>query len=94
MLAMRRSLATVAVAQHAGLFDMARGSPFTADRVASKLSITPRAAEAMVAVLASLGLAAVQGDGAFVLSEEAQTQNGKSGILHKCLFYIAHCKCG
>ena len=72
MLAMRRSLATVAAAQHAGLFDMARGSPFTADRVASKLSITPRAAEAMVAVLASLGLAAVQDDGAFVLSEEAQ----------------------
>ena len=40
--------------------------------VAELLSMTMRAAEAAVAVLASLNLAVAQEDGSFVLSEEAQ----------------------
>lgn len=72
MMAMRRSLATVAAAQRAGLFDRVRAAPFTIQSVAEALSITLRAAEAMVAVLASLKLAEAQDGGAFLLSEEAQ----------------------
>ncbi len=72
MMAMRRSLATVAAAQQAGLFDRVRAAPFTIQSVAETLSMTMRAAEAMVVVLASLKLAEAQSDGMYVLSEEAQ----------------------
>lgn len=72
MLAMRRSLATVAAAQQLGLFDSVRDAPFTIQTVAERLSITMRAAEAMIATLASLSLAVAQDDGTFVLSDEAQ----------------------
>ena len=73
MLAMRRSLATVATAQHIDFFDTVGSAPFTIESVAQQFSMSLRAAEAMIAVLNSLKLSIPQDDGSFVLSNESKT---------------------
>jgi hypothetical protein len=72
LLAMRRALATVATAQEIGLFDRFGEAPFTIQDMCRALSMAPRAAEAMAAVLAALGLACPKEDGEYLLSEEAK----------------------
>lgn len=73
LLAMRRSLATVATAQHIDFFDTVGSAPFTIDSVAKQFSMSLRASEAMIAVLNSLQLSIPQDDGFFVLSDESKT---------------------
>ena len=54
MLAMRRALATVTTAQELKFFDRIGDNAFTIESVAKDFSMSLRAAEAMVAVLASV----------------------------------------
>jgi hypothetical protein len=62
----------LAVADEIGLFSALAEAPRTADEVAQKLSIAPRAAEALLGVLASLGYLSHL-SGAFHLSEASRT---------------------
>lgn len=73
LLAMRRSLATVATAQHIGFFDTVGGGRFTTESIAKDFSMSLRASEAMIAVLNSLHLSTSQDDGSFILSDESKT---------------------
>ena len=58
-----------ALAQEAGLCELLLEGPRTIPEVAASLKVTPRAAEAMVAVAAALGFARHDGGGRFALTD-------------------------
>ena len=62
-----------ALAQEAGLCELLQEEPRTIPKVAQALGVTPRAAEAMVAVAAALGFARHEGEGRFVLTDLGRT---------------------
>ena len=72
MLASRRALATVTTAQELKFFDRMGDNAFTIESVAKDFSMSLRAAEAMVSVLASVNLAEPQDNGSYILSDESK----------------------
>ena len=62
-----------ALAQEAGLCELLLEGPRTIPEVAGFLEVTPRAAEAMAAVVAGLGFARHAGDGRFSLTDFGRT---------------------
>ena len=62
-----------ALAQEAGLCELLQERPRAAGEVAAALGVTPRAAEAMAAVVAALGFARPEGRGRFALTDLGRT---------------------
>lgn len=78
----RHALPTIALAQEIHLFEYLTDQPGDLDEIAESLQVTPRAAEALVAVSASLGFLERRADGLFHTTRLSRTY-----LLPTSLFY-------
>lgn len=69
----RYAFPVLALAHEVGLFEHLAERPATIEAIANWLDVAPRAAEAMVAVVAALGFLTRQDDGQFTVTEVART---------------------
>lgn len=71
--ATKHALPTLAIAVEIGLFEFLMDQRRTIENIAAQLPVTPRAAEAIVSVVAALGFLAANEDGRFDLTQVART---------------------
>ncbi|WP_035792321.1 methyltransferase [Kitasatospora mediocidica] len=82
----RHVLPMTQLAMDLGLFDLLAARPADAAQVADHLGTTPRAAEAMLAVEAALGLLRADHDGRFTLTDVAATYLLRSSEFYRGRF--------
>ena len=82
----RHVLPVTQLAMDLGLFELLVERPAGAAELAARLGVTPRAAEAVLAVAAALGLLAADADGGFALTEVAATYLLRSGEFYRGRF--------
>ncbi len=73
VIATKHALPSLVVAVEIGLFELLAKRPRTTDEIAEELNIQPRAAAAIVCVVASLGFLSSHEDDCFRLTQVAQT---------------------